>query len=355
MDPSRKEITIEPIERLEDVRSDWARLAEGSGHPFATWEWNACWWRRFGADRRLHSFACRNADGEIVAILPLYIASTRPFKVARFLGYADLHSPVCAASGRDVAARALLDLVRDRGGARIVVAEKLPGDQGWGDLLGGRQIATHPDPVLRFAGRTWEEFLAARSRNFRQQVRRRESRLVEEHGLSFRLAEDPGRLSDDMETLFRLHGERWEEHSTGVFEGDRREFHRDFAGEALKRGWLRLWIAEIDGAAVAAWYGWRFAGSEWYYQAGRDPRFDDLSLGFVVLAHTVRAACQEGVEAYRFLAGGEQYKWRFAEDDLSAETRLLTAGIAARAASRGLAVAAALPGPLKRRAMRVAG
>ena len=289
-----------------------------------------------------------------MAILPLYLAATKPLKVARFLGYADLHSPVCDAAHRGAAARALRELIDERHGCRIVLAEKLPGDQGWGELLGGRKTATHPDPVLRFEGRSWDEFLASKSRNFRQQVRRRERRLVEEDGIVFRLA-SPETLPVDIETLFRLHDARWEESSTGVFDGERQAFHREFALEASRRGWLRLWIAEIEGEAVAAWYGWRFAGSEWYYQAGRDRGFDDRSLGFVMLAHTVRAACEDGVDSYRFLAGGEDYKWRFAEDDLSAETRLLTSGFLAVAAGRGLAAASSLPGPLKRRVARVMG
>ena len=50
-------------------------------------------------------------------------------------------------------------------------------------------------------------------------------------------------------------------------------FHREFAAQALRRGWLRLWFLEIDGKPVAALYGFRFAGAESAYQAGRDPAF----------------------------------------------------------------------------------
>jgi hypothetical protein len=49
---------------------------------------------------------------------------------------------------------------------------------------------------------------------------------------------------------------------------------------------------------VAAWYGWRFAGAEWYFQAGRDPRWDAYPLGVVTLVHTVREACRDGKSAY---------------------------------------------------------
>lgn len=353
--PGVGDMEIEPLERLEDVQEEWGRLAEPTGHPFASWEWNALWWDRFGAGRPLHSFACRDSAGEAVAILPMYVASTKVIRVARLLGYADLQSPICSAEHRATAAAALSQVMGARHGCRLLAAERLPGDQGWDELLGGRVIATHPDPVLRFDGQDWEEWLASRSRNFRQQVRRRERRLVEEHGLEFRLANDSGRLEADMETLFRLHEARWDEHSTGVFAGERGEFHREFAAAAQQRGWLRLWIAEIGDEPVAAWYGWRFAGSEWYYQAGRDQRFDDLSLGFVMLAHTVREACRDGVESYRFLAGGEDYKWRFANEDLVAESRLVAHGAVARMGQVAVAAASRAPAPIRRRITRAMG
>jgi CelD/BcsL family acetyltransferase involved in cellulose biosynthesis len=349
-------VSLERIERLEDVRKDWSRLAQASGHPFATWEWNSRWWSRFGEGRSLYCFGCRDAAGDLIAILPLYVAASRPIRVARFLGYADLQSPICAPENRAAAASAMLEATASgRGGCRLIVAEHLPGDQGWGELLGRKPFARHPDPVLWLKGKSWDDYLGSRSRNFRQQVRRRERRLVEEHGLSFRLADDPQRLADDVETLFRLHRARWGEESTGVFFGERAEFHRDFASDALGAGWLRLWIAEIGGEPVAAWYGWRFAGSEWYYQAGRVPEYDRLSLGFVMLAHTVREAFESGVRAYRFLAGAEDYKWRFAEEDLSAESLLLGTGAAARASMAAVRMAGSLPAPLRRRVIGIAG
>jgi len=114
-------------------------------------------------------------------------------------------------------------------------------------------------------------------------------------------------------------------------------------------------MAEISGEPVAAWYGVRFAGSEWYFQAGRVPHFDDFSLGFVLLVHTIREACEAGLEAYCFLAGGEEYKWRFANDDPGSESRVITSGAFAGAAALGISTASKMPGPVKRRIARVMG
>lgn len=345
---------IAAIERLDELRDDWDRLAEPTGHPFATWEWSSSWWRHLGGERSLYVFACRRpGDEEVGAILPFYATRVGPLRIARFIGDGDLRSPICAPAQRPLAsAGARLAIRGGRGACPLLLAERLPSGEEWAELLGGRRLAAHPDPVLPLAGLSWEEFLASRSRNFRQQVRRRERRLVEEHGLTFRLCTDPARLEADLDTLFRLHGERWGEESSGVFEGARGEFHREFAAAAQERGWLRLWIAEIGGEPVAAWYGWRFAGSEWYYQAGRDRRFDDLSLGFVLLAHTVREACDDGIDAYRFLDGAEAYKWRFATGDLGAESRLIASGVVGGASSLAIGAVAAMPGPVRRSIMR---
>jgi len=351
-----EEIDILRVENLDQLRDDWLRLGEKAGHPFASWEWNSLWWRHMGGERPLLAFACRDREGETIAIAPLYAIKAGPFRIARFIGDGDLRSPVCAPEHRAVAIAAMRQAARAGGGfPSIVLTERLPGDQGWGDLIGGGFLATHPDPVVSLDGASWDQLLAARSRNFRQQVRRRERRLVEEHGLSFRLADDPARLEADLDSLFRLHGARWAGESSGVFEGVRGDFHREFAAAAQRRGWLRLWLAEIEGEAVAAWYGWRFAGSEWYYQAGRDPRFDDLSIGFVLLAHTVREACGDGVDAYRFLDGAESYKWRFADADLCAESRVFASGGWGRMGASAIAAAARLPGPARRRVIRNMG
>ena len=270
-DESSEPLALEPIERLEDFKEDWDRLAPHAGHPFATWEWNSRWWEQFGAGRSLYCFAGRDRDGVVRAILPLYLAKTRPLKLARFLGYADLHSPLCEEADRPLAAQMLRSLTRRPHRCRLVLLERMPADEGWAELLGGRHLQSGPDPALHIDGRNWDEVLGSFSRNLRQQVRRRERRLVEEHGLSLRMAATAEELDGDLDTLFRLHAERWGEQTTGVFAGERAQFNRAFAADMLRRGWLRLWIAEVDGERAAAWYGWRFAGSDWYYQGRPRP------------------------------------------------------------------------------------
>jgi CelD/BcsL family acetyltransferase involved in cellulose biosynthesis len=328
-------IRVEIAGSLDEFRDGWRALAEASGNVFSSWEWASTWWQHFGHGRRLLVAACRAADGRLVAVLPLYVWSTRPVRVARFLGHgpADQLGPVCAPGDRHLAARALVRAC-DEAGMDLLLAELLPGGQGWPTALGGTLVQREASPTLSLDG-GWDAYLAGRSANLRQQVRGRERRLARTHELRFRPAAEPARLDDDIDVLFSLHRSRWGGRASAFARWE--AFHRAFAAIAFDRGWLRLWFLELDGRPAAAWYGFRFGDVESYYQAGRDPGRGGESVGFVLLAHSIREAAADGMREYRFLRGAEPFKLRFADADPGLETVALPHGLRGRAAAIAVA------------------
>jgi len=325
---------------------DWRRLAERAGHVFATREWLLTWWRHRGAAGR-PLIGLARVDGEPAAILPLNAWWTHGLPVLRFAGHgpSDQLGPICAPL-RDPAAAAAVAAAIDAIPLRrfVLLAEHVPGDQDFGGVTGARPLFSESSPLLRFEHASWDELLRARGRNFRQQVRRFPRKLSELGAVSYRMTADHDRVQRDMDTLFALHRSRWGGAETPFLRAA--AFHREFAAQALQRGWLRLWFLEIDKQPVAASYGFRFAGAESAYQAGRDPRIRDHPAGFVLLAHVVREALGDGMHEYRLLRGGAAYKYRFATADPGIETyglprgaaarALLTAALAARGRSLGL-------------------
>jgi CelD/BcsL family acetyltransferase involved in cellulose biosynthesis len=306
---------LEPVESLDAIRDEWSGLAQRSGSIFASWQWATTWWRHFGNNRPLRLSVCRDDEGELRAILPLYVWRRRPLRVLRFVGHdhSDELGPICAYDDRPFAVRALVSaLQRER--ASVLIADDLPGS--WPGLS-GRVLSRDASPIVRFSNRDWDDYLASRSGKFRQELRRKERRLEREHQIRYRLA-DATTIERDLEALFQLHEARWGT-GTGGFE-KHRAFHGEFAATALSEGWLRLWLLELDGGAAAAWYGFRFAGTEFSYQGGRDPRLNHLGVGLVLFAHSIRAAQADGLREYRFLRGGEQYKFRFANEDPGVQT-----------------------------------
>jgi CelD/BcsL family acetyltransferase involved in cellulose biosynthesis len=347
---------LRPAESLEALREPWTALGDRSGNIFSTWEWATTWWRHYGAERPLQLATLHDESDRPVAILPLYQAFRRPVRIARFVGHgaADQLGPVCAPTESGV-----IEALAGSGhelGWDVLLADRLPGDSGWGAAIGGKTLTHESSPVIDVAGLTWDDYLARRSSNFRSQVRRKERKLERDHGMTYRLSDGgPEQLSRDLDALFELHRARWREEGSGAFEDTREAFHRDFASVAAERGWLRLWLAEVDGKPIAAWYGFRFAGADWYYQFGRDPEWDRSSVGLVLLAHTVRDAIEAGQREYKLLRGGEGYKDRFATGDAGLDTIAAGRGPLGRSVVGAAAAGLSLPEPLRGRFVRAVG
>jgi CelD/BcsL family acetyltransferase involved in cellulose biosynthesis len=328
------ELELEPVHSLEAARVPWCELATHTKNIFATWEWASVWWRHFAKGREPLVTLCRERDGMLAALLPLYVWKTWPLRVARFIGHgpADQLGPLCMPEQRTSTAIALRRTLADVG-CKLFLGETLDGRERWSQHLGAQVYGSVSNPFLRLEWSSWEAFLDSRTRNFRSQLRRRE-RALDKRGLRFRLCDDPDRLDRDLDVFFRLHRSRWRDGTSNVARTE--AFHREFAARAFERGWLRLWFLEVADGPVAAWYGLRWAGVDWYYQAGRDRAWDRFGVGFVLLAHSIREAIRDGMHEYRFGRGGEHYKTRFGPQDLGSETILLTQGRSARAAVVGV-------------------
>jgi CelD/BcsL family acetyltransferase involved in cellulose biosynthesis len=329
------------VERIDvnGCREERSALAESLGNVFATPEFHETWWRHFGVGREPLVHAVR--DGERLAgLLPLYVWRRAPMAVARFIGHGggDELGPIALDEDRPAVAEVLPEIAPS-----LTVAEHVRPE--WTQALGGTVLLAEGSPVLRVASFDgWDDYLGTRSSNFRQILRNRPRRLEKAHRVEIRLA-DEETLEADLDTLFRLHRSRWQRRTTF---GSREPFHRDFARVALAAGWARLVVLDVDGEAAAAWYGFRFGGSDSYYQSGRDARFERESVGLVLLTHTIRSAFDAGRHEYRFLRGDEPYKFRFTDDDARVETIAVARGAAARTAVAAVRAARVTQGSSRR-------
>jgi CelD/BcsL family acetyltransferase involved in cellulose biosynthesis len=328
---------LERVDGFDSIAREWDELAESDSGIFATGLWSRLWWKHFGGEHELLLHAVRAADGSLATVLPLYAWRPRFPRIVRFLGHGpgDELGPIHT-RGEHAASAHVLRSALDGLDWDVFFGEQLPGDEGWHGLLGGRKWRRDASPSLHLPA-TWDEYLAARSSNFREQLRRREAALRREGAVVMRLA-DETTLDRDLDSLFSLHRARWGATPTDF---DDTPFHRDVARETLGRGWLRLRLLELDGRPIAAWHGFQVGAVCSYYQAGRDPAFERHSVGFVLMASSIHAALAEGATEYRFGRGDEAFKSRFATHDPGLETVTLARGAigflglaAARAARR---------------------
>ncbi len=306
----------------------WNRLALAANNLFATRDWAETCWEHFGEGEPL-VLTDDDADPSIVMALH---RSGRLVRQWRMIGSgpADQLGPACAPEHRDKA-RELLRTFLDRDhGWDVTVLHDVATDEGWDLLPGASEVRRVPSPVLSLPSDDWETFLLGRSKSFREQLRRKRKKLEREAHPTLRLA-TPQTLAADLETFFSLHQLRWGDDAP-LAHGAQREFQVAFARRAADHGWLRLWFLEVDGRAVATSLGYRFGDAEYFYQSGRDPAFEHLSVGAVMMGHAIQGAVESGAVEYRLLRGDEGYKARWADHDRAVQTVAVARSLRGRAA-----------------------
>jgi CelD/BcsL family acetyltransferase involved in cellulose biosynthesis len=315
--------------------SAWRDLAELRENPFLTPEWFRAALESQPAEEPF-ALAWRR-DGELRGVLPLVRASRGPLRVLRFAAArrGDWFTPACRPADEQAMADAVAAfLIGEKRSWHALRLDRIDAECAWPAALAGADgggIQVGPSrredvlPCIEFGEGGFEGYLAGRSRNFRSQLGRRRRKLERDHGLSFRMTTEPGNLSADMETFFRLHDERWRRRGEASSQSEVARQHQSlFAAAALERGWLRLWIAEADGRPAAAWYGWRIGQRYCYALAGLSDEFERHGLGTVLLAHTIEQAAAEGAAIYDLMWGDEGYKKRFETGRRHASTWLLS-------------------------------
>jgi len=80
----------------------------------------------------------------------------------------------------------------------------------------------------------------------------------------------------------------------------------------LARGWLRMYILRLDGVPAAVMYGFLYNRTFYFYQHGFDDRYQQYSIGLVLMALSIRAAIDEGAAEFDMLWGTEPYKFLWA-------------------------------------------
>jgi CelD/BcsL family acetyltransferase involved in cellulose biosynthesis len=276
----------------------------------------------------------RGESGELRGLLPLVITRSGRPRICRIGGTSlgDLFHPVAEVRDeREVAAVIAEALERSPEPWSLLYLDNVkPGD--WvrdlaaatGLRLRERDRASLPRIELGSYS-SFDEYLASRSQNLRQRAKREQRRLAKK-GVRARRTLAAEELDADFDAFLRLHDLRWSGRGDSSLAGERpRAFHREFAAEALRRGWLRLWFLETDAGPIASWYGWLIGGSYAYYNAGFDPAWAKHSPGVAMMAGVISAAFDEGAERFDLLLGEEAYKLRFSDSEGEVATFALAA------------------------------
>ncbi len=114
--------------------------------------------------------------------------------------------------------------------------------------------------------------------------------------------------------FFDQHVARWK--SAGVeslfTQAVNRDFYRAVTRHLSATGQLRFTVIRLDGAPIAAHFGFLQAGRFIWYKPSYEPTLSKLSPGEVLIKQLLELAKREGAREFDFTIGSEPFKFRFA-------------------------------------------
>jgi CelD/BcsL family acetyltransferase involved in cellulose biosynthesis len=320
---------IDDARALERYREGWDRLAVELSQPYSAPAWALAWWHHAAPPTaRLKTIVVREGD-ELVGIAPLY--------VDRWAGALRRYSFLAAESCWRVEP---LARPGDRERTAEVIADKLSGAQPTPDLLSFRHlpgdspwpelIARHwparlrprlvhesslPSPHVTLESDDLDAWLATRSRNLRQQIRKKR-RTLEQKGAVVSSSASCEGLERDVKAFFALHYDRWEGRGGSWATG--RQLEQAVAAaahELIPKGRFRFAAVRSDDemvgvAAVIA------AGAEaGYWLGGLDRRWTLHSPGLIALVEAIDDGIRRPEKRLDLGPGDEGYKARLADGE----------------------------------------
>lgn len=320
-------IVVDDDRRLGELAPAWDELACASGCPGALSGWQLAWWRACApAGAELRVVVVR--EGERVAgVAPYWVMppKRRGATVYRLLASTMTHrvEPVADPPQVEPVAAAIAAMLAGADPVPDYVAFEAADAQGrWRKALAegwpGRsphtlRERTMPAPVLQLPG-TFEDWLAGKSRNFRQQTRRLRRRLEETGGRVRPSSMDD--LDRDVEAFVRLHNLRWEDRGGSSLSDGIGRMLSEAGRELLPLGRLRLWVVEVDERPVSVQVFLAAGGDVLYWNGGFDPDFAHLKPALMGILAGIEDSIGRDERRLDFGGGAHDYKLRVADGDM---------------------------------------
>jgi len=294
---------------------------DGPPSPFMSWAWHRAWAdsapvAEAAASKVLVDFGTKGTVQALLPVLLRRIAFRRVPVTALTWAIGDLGCPdhldalATPETGLDVLVPALAELPWEV----FVLSNLAPNAANVGRLceaMAGRGWVVRRRPLWACPylelGDDWDRYLATLTSTRRQTLRRKERNLRRDHAMVI-TDYDGDRLDEGWNLLVALHERRWDGGGGAFRDPSVIRLHRRFVAELAARRQLWLSTLDVDGVPAAAWYGFTFGDTVYFYQSGRDPRWERESVGVVLMAAMIRRAIERGYRRFDFLRGEDVYK-----------------------------------------------
>jgi CelD/BcsL family acetyltransferase involved in cellulose biosynthesis len=322
--------TVAEIESFRLLKVEWQELLQDSESDcvFLTWEWLYTWWQHLAEDRSLLIILVRSG-GRLIGIAPFALRPSRwqrllPFPAIEFLGcanvgsdYLDLilrkgfESEALTAIAAELEQRQLTLQLSNLSAGKTAIRELIFGllQRGWQHT----SVPVDKCPYVDLRNKQWDSYSASLGKSHH----RRLHNLNKNFRVNMRRVEHAAECRTVLDTMIDFHLKRLADQggSDGFHTSELVSFHHAFTQLALQRGWLRLFVLELDDNPAACFYCMNYRDKYYYYQSGLDMQFKIYSVGLAGIALIIKAAIAEGASEFDFLHGAESYKYLWAKED----------------------------------------
>jgi CelD/BcsL family acetyltransferase involved in cellulose biosynthesis len=295
--------------------------------PFLRYEYLSTWWNTLGGGEwqagDLYVMVAHNDQDELIGIVPLFLTKNLDGKDAlMFLGSIEISDYLdLIARPQDLAdfTKALLEHLTGPEAPAWEVLDLYnlledsltlePLKEGAAQLgLSYTQEQLQPAPYVSLPD-NWEDYLAALDKKQRHELRRKIRRAAgAPEGMHWYIVDDEAQLDAEIDAFLQLmaRDKNKERFLTDIM----RTQMRQAVHAAFQAGWLQLAFMEIGGKKAAAYLNFDFGNRIMLYNSGFDFDFSYYSPGWVLIGYLIEWAIENGREAFDFMRGDEQYKYR---------------------------------------------
>ncbi len=322
--------SITQVDGFKKLSPIWNPLLQksGSNNVFSTFEWLYTWWKHFGDERELSILLAKEGE-EVIGIAPLMIEKKRilryvPIKVVLFIGtgisdYSDFiivkeREKVLnlffeyLQKRRNLWDRVDLREIREDSPNLAVIQDNLEKQGFIGNIC---EIGKCPYIGTK---NEWSSYYSSLSKNFRQDIRTQYNR-IEKNGLAYRI------FSKEKEINNEFLGILIDTHLEGIAGKNKNSFLETEKGTSFlkvivrefeKQGWVTINIVYIDEKVAAYALGFQYGNRYYYWNIGKDNRYDDFSPGKLLLHHMLTECFSNNtIKEFDLLRGQEHYKYRW--------------------------------------------
>lgn len=303
--------------------SEWNRVVSGMNPSpfFMLQEYQQAWWHHLKADRSLHILSVRDEVGALVGALPLYQSSLDAPGRWQLLGgtdESDYLDIIAESSQRSEVYAALISALQPLAwnelhltslhhqSSTLVEFQDLARQQGWEV----EQIQQTICPIIDLP-KSWEQYLSLLETSFVSQLRKHTFEVGVDDVVSYRLLTQSAEVAEAIPSFIQLHKQSGTD-KAAFWTTAREHFFVEMASELAKKGLVRLYFLDLTNDPAAATLIFDYQNQFLLYNSGFNAyRYGHLSVGTVLVAHTIQEAIALGRSHYDFMRGEESYKFQF--------------------------------------------